>query len=113
MPSRADLRLMIGEEAGVIAAGETLQPADQDYIDRRTESRLAELYDAGLTPFDIEGTIPQAYMLPLARVIAAEIAPGFGMNVPEAESLAEKGMRALRRLKAEPYAGETQRATYY
>lgn len=113
MATRTDLRLMAAEEAGVIAAGETLGAADQDYIDRRTVSKLADLERKGLTPFDIEGTIPDAYLLPLARVLAAEIAPGFGLDLSNIKPLAEESMRVLRELKAGPYLGTVQATTYY
>jgi hypothetical protein len=104
---------MIGEEAGVIAAGETLTAEDKSFIDRRTDAKLAELYALGLTPFDIEGTIPQAYLLPLARVVAAEIAPGYGIEVQLSKTLGAEALRALHRLKAQPHYGDPQVAVYY
>ena len=113
MPSRTDLRQMVGEEATIVAAGETLSAEDADYLNRRIESKLAFLVDEGLIPFDIEGTIPQAYMIPLARTIASEIAPGHGMDVAKAEALEQKGLRALRRLKSKPHFGTPNKATYY
>jgi hypothetical protein len=113
VPTRTDLRQMVGEEATAVAAGETLSAEDADYLNRRIASKLAFLVDEGLVPFDIEGTIPEAFMLPLARAIASEIAPGFGMDVAQAEALEQKGMRALRRLKARPHFGAPTKATYY
>ena len=113
MPTRADLRQMAVEEATIIGAGETLTGDDFDYVERRIDSRLEYLATEGLTPFDIQGVIPQAYMLPLARVIAADLAPGHGMDVQKAAALGEAGMRELRRLKAKPYFGTPNKATYY
>jgi hypothetical protein len=104
---------MVGEEATIIAAGETLSAEDNDYLNRRIASKLAFLLTEGLIPFDIEGTIPEAYMIPLARAIAGEIAPGFGMDVATAKSLEQEGVRNLRRLKAKPYFGTPNKATYY
>ena len=113
MPTRTDLKQMVGEEATIVAAGETLSAEDNDYLNRRIDAKLAFLLEEGLIPFDVEGTYPQAYMLPLARVIASEVAPGYGMDVAQAEALEQKGMRALRRLKAKPYFGTPTKATYY
>lgn len=113
MPSRTDLRQMVGEEATIVAAGETLSAEDADYLSHRIESKLAFLVDEGLIPFDIEDTIPQAYMIPLARTIASEIAPGFGMDVVTAKTLEVEGMRNLRRLKSKPHFGTPNKATYY
>jgi hypothetical protein len=113
VPNRTDLKQMVGEEATIVAAGETLSAADNDYLERRIEAKLAFLLEEGLIPFDIQGTIPQAYMLPLARAIAGEMAPGFGMDVATAKTLELEGMRALRRLKAKPYFGTPTKATYY
>jgi hypothetical protein len=114
MTTQIDLRQMVAEEAGVAAAGEALRAEDVAYIAPRMRSKLAELHEMGLTPFDVDGNdIPVAYALPLARVIAAEIVPGYGLNLPEAKALAEDGMRSLHRLRAKPLTGADTRSTYY
>lgn len=112
MPTRTELRRMIAEEVGIVAAGESLSAEDDSYIKRREDSKLAELYEAGLVSFDIEGTIPQAFMSPLAKVIASEVAPGYGADVNLAKALERDGMATLRRLKAPPYFADS-RNTYY
>jgi hypothetical protein len=113
VPTRTDLKQMVGEESTIVAAGETLSAEDNDYLERRIESKLAFLLEEGLIPFDIEGTIPHAYMIPLSRAIAGELAPGFGMDVAAAKLLEQEGLRNLRRLKAKPYFGTPNKATYY
>ena len=113
MANRTDLRQMVAEEAGVIAAGETLPAADVTYIERRIDSIFGQLYEDGLVSFDLDGEIPDAYMLPLAQVMGLQIASGFGLANAEIAGLAEMGMRALRRLKAQPYYGAPQRADYF
>ncbi len=104
---------MVAEEAGVIAAGETLAAADVTYIERRIASMLGQLYTDGLVPFDIDGEIPDAYTLPLAQVMAIQIAAGFGLVTPDMAPKAGVGMNALRRLKARPHYGSPVQATYY
>lgn len=113
MATRTDLHQMAAEEAGVVAAGETMTAADLDYVVRRADAKLAELHERGLTPFDIEGDIPTICMLPLARVIAGDLAVGFGLDVAQAKMLAEESMRVLYRLKEQPHFGTPTRATYY
>ena len=113
MANRTDLRQMVAEEAGVIAAGEALAAADVDYIERRIDSILGQLYEDGLIPFDVEGEIPAAYVLPLAQVMGIQIAAGFGILTPEMPAKANEGMASLRRLKVKPYYGTPARATYY
>ena len=112
MPNRLELRLMIGEEVGIVAPGEVMSADDSDYIKRREESKLAELYEAGLISFDQDGDIPEAYMLPIAKIIAGEVAPGFGSDIATAKALASEGLATLRKLKAPPYF-PTAPATYY
>lgn len=113
MANRTNLRQMVAEEAGVIAAGEALAAADVDYIERRITSIFGQLYEDGLVPFDVDGDIPDAYMLPLAQVMGIQIAAGFGLLTPDMPPKAGEGMASLRRLKAKPYYGTPARATYY
>ncbi|TWI04805.1 hypothetical protein IP90_00943 [Luteimonas cucumeris] len=113
MATRTDLRQMVAEEAGVIAAGETLSAADNDYIERRIVSVLDTLNEEGLLPFDIDGTIPARYLLPTARVIAVHVAVGFGMPLDTLAPLADQGMKQLRRSKSKPHVGTPAQSTYY
>jgi hypothetical protein len=113
VPTRTDLRQTVAEEATIASSGETMSAEDYEYVERRIDSKLAYLLDEGLLPFDIEGEIPQKYLLPVARVIAAECANGFGMDVQKAEALGLKGMRELRRMKSKPRFGTPNKSTYY
>lgn len=72
--------------------------------------------DEGLIPFDIDGdAIPSPYMVPLARVIAPSLAGAFGKlgELDRLLALETRGMKALRRLKAQPHYGSAAPATYY
>lgn len=87
----------------------------EDYADIRRvyQYKLAEwqMPDIDLA-YWIEGEIPEEAMLSVARVIAQEVAPAFGMQAPtemddnmQPISMGLKGLRGLKRLTVRQASG--------
>lgn len=111
--SRIDLRNTIAEDLTIKDANESLSAEDAVTLEKRIQSKLEELSVEGLVPFDLDGSIPAPYLVPLSRVICPLVAPAFGLDSQKYESLSELGMRSLRRLKAKPYFGTVAQADYF
>lgn len=114
--SREKLRLRVLGRLGV-ANGEAAPDAgDALLVDEAIQQTFEELDDEGLIPFDWEADeIPAAYMVALSFLVAVPLVADFGCfaREPAIAAGAERGIRKLRRLKAGPYFGTTQTATYY
>lgn len=112
--SRFELRDTVAEDLKVKDAYSALSSEDAQAFDKRIQSKLEELAELGLIPFDLDGDeIPAAYLVPLSRVICPCAAPLFGRPMGEYEPIAELGMRSLYRLKAKPYFGTVAQADYF
>lgn len=113
--SRADLRNAVLHELGVLDAAEAPEAEDAVIADDRCQQKLEMLADDGLVQFDVDGAIPARYFIPLVRVIADTLAMPYGAS--ERASMlaanAERGLRDLYRLKAQPHYGQTTKGTYY
>jgi hypothetical protein len=114
--TRTDLRDSVLRELGVLDAVEAAEAEDAVMADERCQQQLEALYDDGLIPFDLDSdAIPARYFIPLVRVIAEALILPYGQQ-SRAELMlrnAEQGMRALRRLKAQPHYGAPQQADYF
>lgn len=114
--TRAELRNRVLGRLGVLDAGSAPSAEDAADVDTHIQSVLEELYDDGLIPFDLDSdAIPAPYLIPLSFLVALPLVPDYGMQARELTIAAgaERGMRTLRRLKAKPYYGAPQVATYY
>jgi hypothetical protein len=112
--SRFQLRDTVAEDLKIKDAYSALSSEDADTLDKRIQSKLEELSEDGLIPFDLDGdAIPAAYLVPLSRAICPSAAPAFGLDSQKYESLAELGMRSLYRLKAKPYFGAVAPADFF
>ena len=112
--TRAELRNAVLFDLGVLDARTAPSAEDAVLANDRIQMALEGLYEEGLIPFDLDSdAIPARYFIPLARVSASSLAPAFGKDVAQFESLAKLGRRELHRLKAQPYFGATAQATYY
>ena len=114
--SRAQLRDSVLGRLGVLEPSEAPQAADAALVMASMQQTFEELYDDGLIPFDFEAdAIPGAYMIALSFIVAMPLVVDFGAAEREAGIVAgaDRGMRRLRKLKAKPYMGTPQRATYY
>ena len=114
--SRETLRLRVLGRLGV-ANGEAAPDAgDAQLVDEAIQLTFEELDDEGLIPFDWESDeIPAAYVIPLSFIVAAPLVVDFGCFERE-QSIhagADRGMRKLHKLRAQPHFGTPQQATYY
>jgi hypothetical protein len=108
------LRDWVAEDLTVKDANEALSAEDAVAIDKRIQSKLEELNEDGLLPFDLDGDeLPARYMVPLSQVLCPIVAPLFGKAAQDYLQVAQIGMRSLHRLKAKPYYGSVAPATYY
>lgn len=114
--TRAELRDAVLRELGVLDAVEAAEAEDAVLADDRCQQQLELLHDEGLIPFDLDSdAVPAKYFVPLVRVIAEALVLPYGQQ-SRAELLirnAGEGMKALRRLKAQPYYGAVAPADYY
>ncbi len=96
--TNTDLYQLVGEELGLIGAGQSLAAGDRDRIARRAEKVRAWLIEEGLV-YWIDDAIPDAAALPYAQVVAGQCAEiygrGPGSDAPYA--LGETGYRLLER----------------
>lgn len=113
--SRIDLRNTVAEDLTIKDANSALSAEDAVALDARIQSKLEALADDGLIPFDLDGSIPAPYLVPLSQVICPTCLGAFGLLAKKAEYEADemKGMKALRRLKAKPYFGTPAQADYF
>lgn len=96
--SNTDLYQLVGEELGIIQAGETLSADVSDLISRRAARVRAWLIEEGLC-FWVDDEIPDAASLPYAQVVAGQCAEAFGRG-PNSDTpylLGETGYRLLER----------------
>ncbi len=114
--ARADLCRRVLGRLGVLDAGEAVEAEDSADVLDAIQCTLEELADEGLIPFDLEGdAIPAPYMNALSYIVALPLVDDYGKG-ERLQSIAagcERGMRRLRKLKAPPYFGTPQQATYY
>lgn len=114
--TRADLRDAVLQELGVMDPAEAPDAESAKLADDRCQQQLEYLYDDGLIPFDLDSDeVPARYFIPLVRVISECLILPYGQQ-SRAEVMArnsERGMRDLRRLKAEPYYGTPAQAAYF
>ena len=112
--SRIELREAVLTELGVKDPQESTAAYDAVLADARCQQKLEMLADDGLLQFDIDGEIPGRYFIPLVQVIAPELANAYGLKDQRLQIVmanADRGMRDLYRLKAQPHYGT--KATYY
>src|SRR5687767_8927214 len=115
--TKAQLVKSVLLKLGQVDANEAPEAEDFEDTAIAAQSKLEELYDDGLIPFDLDGEeIPARYLTSLAFLIAQPLMSDYAMT-PEREARiergAEAGLRTLRRLKQLPYYGAPVQATYY
>ena len=113
--TRAEFVRAVLMEIGVLDANTSPDAADNVLADDRTQQVFESLDDDGLIPFDVDGAIPARYFLPLVWVVADALIAPFGQasRAQSAAINAEKGRRALQRLKQADYVSAPTPATYF
>lgn len=113
--TRAEFVRAVLMEIGALDANTSPEAADNVLAGDRTQQVLEGLYDDGLIPFDLDGEIPARYFLPLLWIVADVLVMPFGQSA-RAQGCAmnaEKGRRALHRLRQADYISAPTPATYY
>lgn len=114
--TRIELRTQVMAELGMDDAIEAADAAEARVVNDRIQQVLEYLNDQGLIPFDLDSdAIPAPYMQAITPIVAARLVSTYGLSQRKAliEADAERGMRDLRRLKAQPYYGTPVQATYF
>lgn len=113
--TRAEFVRAVLMEIGVLDAYTSPDAADNVLATDRTQQTLEALYDDGLIPFDLDGAIPARYFLPLVWIVAETLIQPFGLTsrAQVAAMNAEKGRRALHRLRQADYVSAPTPATFY
>ena len=112
--SYVELYQLVGEELGIIGAGESLSADVSDMISRRAAKVRAWLIEEGIVYF-IDDAIPDAAALPYAQVIAGQCAEAFGRG-PNSDSpylLGETGYRLLERHVSQRSSKEPTQSEYF
>lgn len=114
--TRADLRNAVMGRLGILDAGTAPEAEDAQDVLIAIQCTLEELHDDGLIPFDLDGdAIPAPYMIPLSFLVADPLVVDYATG-ERAQAIAlgaERGMRRLHKLKAQPYYGTQQQAEYF
>lgn len=114
--TRADLRDRVLSRLGVKDAGEAVEAEDSADVLDAIQCTLEELDDDGLIPFDLDGdAIPAPYMIALSYIVAMPLVADYGQGdrLTLIAAGAANGMKRLYKLKAQPYLGTPQVATYF
>ena len=97
--TQAELVLAIAENLGVVAAGQSVSAEDNEVIVRRLEPKNEELNARAICYIPDLDDIDDAFFLPFAAVMAAELAGAFGIIGSQKQALnaeAIRGEAALR-----------------
>lgn len=102
-------------ELGVVDANEAPEAEDAQLAGDRAQQVLEELYEDGLIPFDIDGTIPARYFIPLTvKVAVALVTPFSAFDKQSALDVSEiKADRRLNKLRQAGYLPTVTEATYF
>jgi hypothetical protein len=100
---------------GAIDATEAPEAEDAEDVGRAAQSKLEELHEEGILPFDIDGQIPARYLFHLSYIIAEPMVADYGAFARENSIIAraERGMRAIYRMNATTYQGAVVPSEYY
>ena len=109
--TRTDLIARAAAELGVLPSGQPLSDEDATTIGNLLEPLARQLSLDDVLDVPDTGAIAPEYFLPLARLLANEAAPSFGL--PFSGEVRGENERQLRRLTATRPTHETLKTTYY
>jgi hypothetical protein len=109
--TRTDLIERAAAELGVLPSGQPLSDEDAATLRALVDPLLRQLALDDVADVADADAIPSEYFLPLARLLANEASPSFGIAYSLDAKLENE--RQLRRLSATRPTRETQRATYF
>jgi hypothetical protein len=109
--TRADLIERAASELGVLPAGQPLSDEDAATLGALVDPLLQQLSLDDVAEIADSDAVPVEFFLPLARLLANEASPSFGIAYSLDAKLENE--RQLRRLTAARPTRERQKATYY
>ena len=109
--TRIDLIARAASELGVLSSGQPLSDEDAAAIGALVDPLLRQLALDDVADVADAGAIPSEYFLPLARLLANEASPSFGIAYSLDAKLENE--RQLRRLAATRPTRESLKATYF
>ena len=109
--TRSDLVNRAATELGKLVSGQALETEDNATIDSLVDPLIEMLSADMVVTIDDSEAIDPRYFLPLARLLANEAAPSFG--IPKSDQIEASDKMLLRRLTAAPATYETLRTTYF
>lgn len=113
--SRDELNRAALMEIGALDANEAPEAEDNVLANDRAQQLLEELYEDGLIPFDVDGSIPARYFRPLTTKLALALVDPFGAYDRQAP-LQQKEIdadRRLRKLKQRGYLPTVTAVDYF
>lgn len=108
--TREDLIRRAATEIGKLVSGQEIEAEDHDTIAALVDPLSRQLAVDGVVDFDPDEIEPE-YFLPLARLLANESAPSFGIGKSEDVKRADESM--LRKLTSSKPTFETLKAKYF
>ena len=109
--TRTDLIERAATELGVLPSGQPLSDEDSATIGALVDPLTRQLSLDDVVDVSDTSAVPSEYFLPLARLLANEAAPSFG--VPYSLDVKMENERQLRRLSATRPGRETLKTTYF
>lgn len=91
----AELRNAALQECGVLASGESAEPADDQLVTQKYAALHDVLLAEGLVAWPVDGDLPDYADNPLTMMLAAYIAPAFGVSGERLASLRAGGAFGL------------------
>lgn len=97
MKTRSDLIVATLKLLNAIAAGQDPEAEDVEEIDAIIDGKITELNDRHVTMITNNAEFDEAYVDPLAIILANTAAPGFGQpRNPSSQVAAEQTLQALK-----------------
>ena len=109
--TRTDLIERAATELGVLPSGQPLSDEDAATLDALVDPLLRQLALDDVADVTDTGAVPAEFFLPVARLLANEAAPSFGVAYSLEAKLENE--RQLRRLTATRPTRERQKGVYF
>lgn len=119
----AELRIAALQETGTLASGESAAPEDDQFVSEKYDTLYQMLLTLGLVAWAADEALPEYADMPLTMMLAAFIAPAFGVSGQKLGELRLAGMvgmsppslaeRQLRQQLAKGYVSHPVQTEYF
>lgn len=109
--TRVQLVERAATELGRLVSGQNLETEDSDTIDTLVDPLLAQLSSDNVVSIDDDDAIDLIYFLPVARLLANEAGPSFG--IPKSQDIKAADEALLRKLSSARPTLETLKVDYF